>query len=371
MMFRALTVTSLLVICTVSFGATGGNIAHSRVSWNGTPVDVVSINLNSPDLKVTVSLAKNGTGTSESFTSMLGRVKPDAAITGTFFCTRSLKPTGDIVIEGTPVYTGSVGTGVCFTPKNTVEFVPYAIGHRTKWQGYDTVLCAGPTLVKKGKMFLSPHDQGFRDPGLFGRKKRTALGVTANNKLLLVAVNTPMHLRTLAKIMLSLGAVDAVDLDGGSSSALHCNGKLISRPGRRLTNLLVVYGSLTDYYHNRLKLAPGLGRAVASVPTSFSNPFADYAPYRAPVLTSGFPVVDLVMPPRYEPGARDSVEPHLTDAEKVPATDSGGQPPLFPQAEALLNTGNQLPVPTVTQVKPVRRSSRSPQLAIAREPRLN
>jgi hypothetical protein len=370
MMFRVLAVTSLLVICTVSFGATGGNIAHSRVSWNGTPVDVVSINLNSPDLKVTVSLAKNGTGTSESFASMLGRVKPDAAITGTFFCTRSLKPTGDIVIEGTRIHTGSVGTGVCFTPKNTVEFVPYAIGHRTKWQGYDTVLCAGPTLVKKGKMFLTPRDQGFRDPGLFGRKKRTALGVTANNKLLLVVPRTPMQLRTLAKVMLSLGAVEAVDLDGGSSSALHCNGKLISRPGRRLTNLLVVYGSLTDYYHHRLKLAPGLGRTVASMPTSFSNPFADYAPYRAPTLTSGFPVVDLFMPARYEIAAPVGDETHLA-TEEAPAEDSGGQLPILPQAEAVLNTGNQLPVPTVTQLKPARRSSRSPQLAIADNPRMN
>lgn len=337
MMFRILSVVSLLVICTGCFGATGGNIAYSRVSWSGTPVDVVSINLNSPDLKVTISLAKNGTGTSESFTSMLDRVKPDAAITGTFFCTRSLKPTGDIVMEGTRIHTGSVGTGICFTPKNTVEFVPYAIGHRTKWQGYDTVLCAGPTLVKKGKVFLSPRDQGFRDPGLFGKKKRTAIGVTANNKLLLVAVKTPMQLRTLAKIMLSLGAVEAVDLDGGSSSALHCNGKLISSPGRKLTNLLVVYGSLTDYYQHRPKLAPGFGRTVASVPAVSSSPFTNRAPYAVPALTSGFPVVDLVMPARYEIGAPADPEARLA-SEQFPAKDSEGQLPLLPQAEAMLSS---------------------------------
>lgn len=257
-------ITTLLLTC--HFAQAGQNIAYSKVFLNGARVHVVTVNLNSPDLKVTVSLTKNGSGSAESFTSMLNRLQPAAAITGTFFCTRSLQPTGDIVIEGMKVHQGVTGTGVCFTSDNTVEYLPYKSGHSTDWQGYDTVLCAGPTLVRNGSIFLCPRDQGFTDPGLFPRKKRSAMGTTANNKLMLVVVDTPVQLRTLAKIMLGLGAVNAVDLDGGSSSALYSNGRMISRPGRKLTNLLIVYDSLYDYYHHRQALAPQLRNAMAAKP---------------------------------------------------------------------------------------------------------
>ena len=261
---RCLLITSLLLICHSAHAEQ--NIAYSKVFLNGARVHVVAVNLNSPDLKVTVSLTKNGSGSSESFASMLNRLQPAAAITGTFFCTKSLQPTGDIVVEGMKVHGGVVGTGVCFTPDRTVHYMPIRSGHRTGWEGYETVLCAGPTLVRNGRVWLCPRDEGFTDPGLFGKEKRTAIGSTASNKLILVVVDTPIQLRTLAKIMLRLGAVNAVDLDGGSSSALYCNRRTISQPGRRLTNLLVVYDSLTDYYHHRQALAPQLRNTVAAVP---------------------------------------------------------------------------------------------------------
>ena len=248
-----LAVTAIWASCSVVLGS---DVEYSRASWNGVPVHVVTANLNSPDLKVTVSLAKGGPGSSESFSSMLKRTGPAAAITGTFFCTRSLLPTGDIIIEGMPVYTGCLGKGVCITPYNTVEFVPYRQGHLSRWQGFETVLCAGPTLVQDGRILLFPRDEGFSDPNLFGKKKRTAIGVTDMNRLLMVVVDTPVHLRTLAKIMVHLGAVEAVDLDGGSSSALYCDGRRISAPGRSLTNLLVVYDNETDYFEHRQALAP-------------------------------------------------------------------------------------------------------------------
>jgi len=331
MFVRSLTVAGLLVILTGRCAASGGNVAYSRVSWNRMPVHVVSVNLNSPDLKVTVSLARNGAGSSESFTSMVSRLKPAAAITGTFFCTKSLLPTGDIVIGGAAMYTGSVGTGVCITPGNKIEFVPYAAGHRSKWEGYETVLCAGPTLVRNGRPCLSPRDQGFRDPALFGKKKRTAIGVTANNKLLLVAVSSPVQFRTLAKMMMSLGAVNAVALDGGSSSALHCNGKLISRPGRKLTNLLVVYGSLTDYYHHRQGLAPGMARLVAEASKERMIASTDDAP-KTDSLVSGDPILDLVLPARYEIGAPSDAYPQ--GVQEAPTGGQRAPEPPDPQAEA-------------------------------------
>lgn len=267
MISRLVSVICLHLVC-ASF-CLAENVAYYMSAWNGAKIHVVTANLNSPELKVTVSLTKNGPGTAESFGSMINRLQPSAAITGTFFCTKSLQPTGDIVIDGTRVHRGTVGTGVCFTADNTVHFVPFTEGSRTGWQGYETVLCAGPTLVSRGRLAVNPRAQGFRDPGIFGKKRRTALGVTENNKLLLVAIDTPMELHALAKVMLHLGAAEAVDLDGGSSSALYQGGRHISKPNRTLTNLVLVYDNLTDYHRNLHALAPQLGKRVAVQPPPY------------------------------------------------------------------------------------------------------
>jgi hypothetical protein len=282
---RRVTAVPAAILALLSLpGAQASNISYSQIRWNDIPVRVVTVNLNSSDLKVTAALARDGAGSSEPFHSMLNRLQPSAAITGTFFCTQSLLPTGDIVIEGKRVHRGSVGTGVCFTSRNEVEFVPLKKGRSSGWEGFESVLCAGPTLVRDGEMFLSPKAEGYTDRGVYVRKTRTALGVTKGNKLLMVSVPRPIYLRSLAKIMLHLGAVHAVDLDGGASSALYYRGSVLARPGRRLTNLLVVYDSLNAYLKHRSALAPG----IASTVTASASVSSEAVP-RIPDLMIGRP----------------------------------------------------------------------------------
>ena len=351
MKLRFLSVATLLLMGTGCPGTPESDIVYFRTSWDTALVHVVSINLNSPDSKVTVALARNGAGTSESFTSMLNRLRPSVAITGTFFCTRSLLPTGDIVIEGIRVHEGSLGTGVCFTPANTIEFVSFRQGHNSVWQGYKTVLCAGPRLVRNGALSLAPRAEGFTDPALFGNKKRTALGVTEGNRLLLVVVETPVYLRTLAKIMLHLGAVDAVDLDGGSSSALYCDGRVITRPKRKLTNLLVVYDNPTRYYAHRQGLAPQFRQPIIAAARSTGD-LNQLEAYLAEALAFEIP----------KPASNDFDQvagyhmEWLTDSESSIA-DGWQTTPAEQQTEAqlpesALNTENRLlPVPALLAMR--------------------
>jgi exopolysaccharide biosynthesis protein len=44
----------------------------------------------------------------------------------------------------------------------------------------------------------------------------------------------------MAHIMLNLGAQQAMNLDGGSSSGLWCRGKSIVSPGRLLSNAILI-----------------------------------------------------------------------------------------------------------------------------------
>jgi exopolysaccharide biosynthesis protein len=207
---------------------------------NGVTAHVVTVNLNDPRIAVRVGLARRGIGHSESMASMMRRLQPEAAITGTFFCTQSLLPVGDIVTSGRRLYSGPAGTGFCVSVENTVRFHPRKYGRTIRWRGCDTVLCTGPTLLRAGRDVLSPRSEGYRDGSLWAMRPRTAVGLTRANKLLFVCVEKPIHLGLMLRVMRSLGCVDALGLDGGSSSALYCKGKMVVRPARRLTNVLMV-----------------------------------------------------------------------------------------------------------------------------------
>ncbi|HEY3414187.1 MAG TPA: phosphodiester glycosidase family protein [Armatimonadota bacterium] len=239
LIIRATTVAALAATTMAPALTTPGVVAQTH-RVHGVTAQVVTVNLNDPHLAVTVGLARGGIGHSESMASMMRRMQPAAAITGTFFCVRSLLPVGDIVRNGRTVYRGPAGTGFCAFASNTLDFHPRRYGRTIHWRNRDTVLCTGPTLLRKGRNVLSPRDEGYRDGSLWALRPRTAVGWTRANKMLLVCVTRPIHLRTMTGIMKALGCKEALGLDGGSSCALYANGRLCVRPGRRLTNVLMV-----------------------------------------------------------------------------------------------------------------------------------
>ena len=231
------------------------SIAYERVTSCRLVAHTVTINLADPEVKVSVALAGRGRGYAESFRSMMKRTRPSAAITGTFFDTRTLIPTGDIALFGTLVHSGCIGSALAIGADNRAEIVPFGKGRRTKWTGYETVLCAGPTLVADGKVGIELKHEGFRRSLMYG-SRRTAVGITKSGKLLFVCVNRPTSIYDLAKLMIKLNVTRAVCLDGGSSSALYFQGGYYAMPGRPLTNCLVAYSSERDYTKARNALAP-------------------------------------------------------------------------------------------------------------------
>ncbi len=221
----------------------------------GVPMRVIIADLNNPNVRVGVVTARR-LGTTETIWDLLARARPTAAITGTYFGTRSNLPIGDIVIEGERVHFGGQGTALCITYDNRVRFVRPPRHRQVSWSEYRLVLGAGPRLLEKGRVALYPPGEGFRDPRVYAAVPRTAVGITRHNKLLMVVVTHPVRLRTLAKIMQQLGATDAISLDGGSSASFYYQRALKVAPGRRLTNLLVVYENRRDYEGALPRLKP-------------------------------------------------------------------------------------------------------------------
>jgi exopolysaccharide biosynthesis protein len=111
-------------------------------------------------------------------------------------------------------------------------------------------LSGGPRLVKDGKVCVTAAEEKFRNDVAVGRAPRTAIGITGNRELLLLAVDgrRPSHsigltLPELAQWMIDLGATEAMNLDGGGSTTLVINGKVeIPSTGteRRVSNALAV-----------------------------------------------------------------------------------------------------------------------------------
>lgn len=200
---------------------------------------VVQVDLNRADVEVTVAVANGGIGRCETWSRIIDRLRPTAAITGTYYDPATFIPVGTIIANGIGVHQGMIGTALTFTNDNRAGFFRGRLPMTAP--ELQTALRAGPRLVDQGRVSLMPAIEGFRDPSIFVRKPRAAVGLTRKNKLLLVTVTKPVYLREMARMMLSLGAFNAMCMDGGSSTGLYYAGKSYQVPRRVMTNVLMVY----------------------------------------------------------------------------------------------------------------------------------
>lgn len=245
---------SLVLLSLMQTGSEArSNVSYQKMKIGSVWMNVITANLNSPFVRVTPAVARWGIGHCESFRSLLRRTRPAAAIDGTFFCTRTLRPTGDIVIDGQLIYRGYLGMALTVGDYNDIRFVD---SQDYRWSDYKSVLAAGPSLLIDGKVAVYPRDQGFRSGVHFSRRVRAAVGITRANKLVLVTTLRSAYLSQLARAMRSIGCVDAAGLDGGSSTGLYCKGRLISNPSRGMTNCLLIYDDLASYQQHRDSFYP-------------------------------------------------------------------------------------------------------------------
>ncbi|HEY9682372.1 MAG TPA: phosphodiester glycosidase family protein [Oculatellaceae cyanobacterium] len=113
------------------------------------------------------------------------------------------------------------------------------------WQDVVEAVSGGPMLVKDGSLFVDLKDENFRKAWTGSQiRARTAIGVTANNHLLLTTVEGPHTLWDVAKFLHNLGAVDAMNLDGGGSTTMVVHGNTVTRNAnasqRRVASSIVV-----------------------------------------------------------------------------------------------------------------------------------
>lgn len=126
--------------------------------------------------------------------------------------------------------------------------VTHTVG--AEWDKTLHILGAGPMLVKNNSIYLTTKLEGFGSDVAGGRAPRTAVGLTKEGHLLLVVVDgrqvysAGLTLLEMALFMQDLGAVNAMNLDGGGSSSMVINDKVVNKPSdgkeRKVGNALAV-----------------------------------------------------------------------------------------------------------------------------------
>jgi exopolysaccharide biosynthesis protein len=110
-------------------------------------------------------------------------------------------------------------------------------GRDSQWRRAHSILGAGPQLIKSGKVAITHLEEKMAPSFASDRHPRTAVGRTRDGKLILVAVDgrqpqisIGMSLYTLADLLLNLGAVEAINLDGGGSTTMVVKQEVVNKP---------------------------------------------------------------------------------------------------------------------------------------------
>ena len=108
----------------------------------------------------------------------------------------------------------------------------------SEWLTWDVVdaVSGGPALLKDGSVAITTDEEVFFGTAIPNIHPRTAAGLTADGDVILMVVDgrqsdsRGVSLEELARLMLSAGAVTALNLDGGGSSTMVVDGMLMNRP---------------------------------------------------------------------------------------------------------------------------------------------
>lgn len=117
------------------------------------------------------------------------------------------------------------------------RMTPIGPDAHNSWRNAGSILGGGPQLIKGGKIAITNLQENITNAFVTDLHPRTAIAKLNSGKVLLVTVDgrqpgvsLGMSLTTLAELLLELGAVEAINLDGGGSTTMVVRDKVVNRP---------------------------------------------------------------------------------------------------------------------------------------------
>ena len=103
-----------------------------------------------------------------------------------------------------------------------------------------SIISGAPRLVQDG-VIVTTLEPGFTEARFTTNSSpRTAVGINGTGELVLVSVPSAT-IQQMRELMLSLGCVDAFNVDGGASCGMYYNGSYLATPGREIPVTLQVF----------------------------------------------------------------------------------------------------------------------------------
>lgn len=104
------------------------------------------------------------------------------------------------------------------------------------WDRAVQIVGAGPRLVENGAVHVTAGEEQFPGDIRYGRAPRSAVGVTKAGKIVFAVVDGRQEhshgltLTEFAELLVKFGVQNAINLDGGGSSALYVDGDVVNSP---------------------------------------------------------------------------------------------------------------------------------------------
>lgn len=225
----------------VTFAAANDLSAKPQYTYNSTNVKATKahvITLSNPLNHFSVELPEGGCGHKQTVYDNAKERSCVAATNAGFFVVASGDCIGNVVAgNGTEVYVGCSTTPNFGLTKHGEFLAGYVTCETIKKHSFRSLVQGAGWLVKNGASYLHESIKLEKISSYFINLKapRVAIGVDKHGRLLMVQVdgNEPtkegFDLYEMTDLMLQLGAVHAINLDGGGSSTTYVDGQVHSR----------------------------------------------------------------------------------------------------------------------------------------------
>jgi exopolysaccharide biosynthesis protein len=127
-----------------------------------------------------------------------------------------------------------------YPDKSEIEAIPLSISpysNSEEWKTFEYIVGGAPVLVKNGNLIEDYSPEQTLKSFLVNKYPRTAIGIRSNGEWVFVVVDGQfygflggMTIKELAQLMLDLGCIEALNLDGGGSSTMVIEGIVINEP---------------------------------------------------------------------------------------------------------------------------------------------
>ena len=184
-------------------------------------------NINQPRMLSTYTLV---------YDNLWGEYSPPAPKHGIVFSIRKGKI---IEISTSPIKIPKDGFVVSAPKSKVVEILKtkkiiLSTKINPNWSGVKHIISGGPYLIKDGEVYIDVTAQKLTS--ITGKNPRTAIGYTSEGNIIIITADgrekasVGLTLGELARYMKQLGCINAMNLDGGSSTVMYGGGEVLNSP---------------------------------------------------------------------------------------------------------------------------------------------